>query len=215
MKTLLITLTIILGWSSTLINHFSFDSNPLANDPVPAGCEIAPIQLDRTIEEPRDSGFDKIDQFNLEAKSFRLQALNITDKALKLVVTSCQVTDPEIGEYTHRECYTGLDLKRTEDCRGDLAREGKGVAIANLVTTLREAAQIMATGESLVTMSKDVGTATLDEVKGNRMKLVGATRAVNNMNQTVGDLTKSLTALRAAIKYAEGSKAALESWDLQ
>jgi len=188
---------------------------PIISETVPEGCEVTPLTLNTKIDEPEESGFQSIDKFNLDAKLFRIQALNIADKALKLVVTSCQVKDAEIGEYTHRECFTGLALNRTEDCSGFLKKEGKAVVIQNIVTTLAEAALIVATGQQLIESAKTVGPATLEEVKGNRMKLLSANKAIKNVDQTVKDLTNSLDALKSAIKYAEGSKDALEKWDLQ
>jgi len=184
-------------------------------DPVPAGCEATPLDLNTSIADPKSTGFSKIDEFNMSAKMFRSQTLGIADNALKLTVTSCQVNDPEIGEYTHRECFVGLDLQRTDDCAGAVRREGKGVVLERITKTLIDGTATLALGENLVSQSTQVSKSTMDEVKGNPVKLRNARGAVNSMDETVVEVKKSMEALRAAMKYAEGSKAALEMWDLQ
>jgi hypothetical protein len=185
------------------------------SDPIPSGCEATPLDLSTTIVDPKSTGFDKIDDFNMSAKMFRAQTLGIADNALKLTVTMCQVNDPEIGEYTHRECFTGLDLQRTDDCAGAVRREGKGVVLERIASTLVDGTATLALGENLVSQSAQVSKTTMDEVKGNPVKLRNARGAVGSMDETVVEVKKSMEALRAAMKYAEGSKAALEKWDLQ
>lgn len=185
------------------------------SDPIPAGCEATPLELSTEITDPKSTGFDKIDAFNMSAKLFRAQTLGIADNALKLTVTMCQVNDPEIGEYTNRECFVGLELKHTDDCEGAVRREGKGVVLERIASTLVDGTATLALGENLVSQSADVSKSTMDEVKGNPVKLRNARGAVKSMDETVVEVKKSMEALRAAMKYAEGSKAALEKWDLQ
>jgi len=189
------------------------NNNP--SDPIPAGCEATPLDLSTEITDPKATGFDKIDDFNLSAKLFRSQALGIADNALKLTVTMCQVNDPDIGEYTHRECFTGLDLQRTDDCAGAVRREGKGLVLDRIATSLVDGAATLALGENLISQSAQVSKSTMDEVKGNPVKLRNARGAVSNLDETMVEVKNSVEALRAAMKYAEGSKAALEKWDLQ
>ncbi len=184
-------------------------------DPIPAGCEATPLELKTDISDPKSTGFEKIDDFNMSAKLFRSQTLGIADNALKLTVTMCQVNDPDIGEYTHRECFIGLDLQRTDDCAGAIKREGKGVVLERIASSLVDGAATLVLGENLISQSAQVSKATMDEVKGNPVKMRNARGAVSSLDETVVEVKNSVEALRSAMKYAEGSKAALEKWDLQ
>lgn len=189
--------------------------NGVNTDPIPAGCEATPLTLNTTITETEPSGFNAIDEFNISAKNFRAKALEIADKALKLTVTMCQVNDPEIGEYTHRECFTGLDLARTDDCKGKVMLEGKAAFLLKLGTIIADGTETLALGADLVVQAAGVSKSTIDEVKGNRLKLVSANKAVKNLDETKSEINNSMEALKSAIKYAQGSKAAIESWELQ
>jgi len=197
-----------------LLGTSTKNNNP--SDPIPAGCEATPLDLSTEITDPKATGFDKIDDFNMSAKLFRSQALGIADKALTLTVTLCQVHDPLVGtELTHRECYAGLALERTGNCEGAVRKEGKGAMLERIATSLTDGAVTLALGENLITQSSQVSKATMDEVKGNPVKLRNARGAVNSMEETVTEVKRSVEALRAAMKYAEGSRAAVENWDLQ
>lgn len=200
--------------SIILLGSLEYTNNKQA-DPIPVGCEATPIELKTEIADPKATGFDKIDEFNMSAKLFRSQTLAIADNALKLTVTMCQVNDAEIGEYTHRECFTGLGLTRTDDCKSALIRDGKGVVIERIAKTLVDGAVTIALGVDLVAQAAQVSESTLNEVKGNPMKLKNARGGVKSLNETVTEVNNSLNALRSAMKFAEGSKAAIENWDLQ
>lgn len=186
-----------------------------ANDPIPAGCEATPITLNTEIKDMELSGFDAIDMFNARAKEFRYQTLNIANNGLKLVVTSCQAKDPELGEYTHRECFTTLALSRTDDCRGAVIKEGKGVILERIAKTIVDGAALILAGEALITDGRNVSQTTVNETKANPMKLKNARTAAKNVENTTTEIQNSIVALKAAIEYAKGSKAALELWDLQ
>jgi len=185
------------------------------NDPVPAGCEATPITLNTEIKDMELSGFDAIDVFNARAKDFRAQTLVIANNGLKLIVTSCQAKDPEIGEYTHRECYTTLALSRTDDCRGAVIKEGKAAMLERIVKTIVDGTALILVGESLISDGKSVSERTVNDVKSNPMKLKSARTAAKNVENTTEELKNSILALKAAVEFAKGSKAALELWDLQ
>jgi hypothetical protein len=184
-------------------------------DPIPAGCEATPVTLNTSVQDYKDTGFDKIDIFNVSAKAFRLQTLNIADSALKLTVTMCQVPDPELGEITHRECFTGLDLARSTDCANAIKKEGKAAMLERLTTIIVDGTAAVALGTNLVVQSTEVSKATIEEVKGNKLKLLNANKAVKSLDDTTKDIKGSIEALNSAIKYAQGTKAAIESWELQ
>jgi hypothetical protein len=161
------------------------------------------------------SGFNAIDLFNASAKDFRYQTLNIANNGLKLVVTSCQAKDPELGEYTHRECYTTLALSRTDDCRGAVIKEGKGVILERIAKFIVDGTALISTGEELIVIGRNASQSTINETKANPMKLKNARTAAKNIENTTFEIQNSILALKAAIEFAKGSKAALELWDLQ
>lgn len=183
-----------------------------ALNPVPAGCEATPLELKTEVKEPKQTGFQKIDEFNTNAKLFRIQALSIANTALETTVTMCQVKDPELGEYTHRECYTRLALNRKE-C--DVTKNSKAELIAGYANTLVSGAALVLTAQALIKSAGDVSKSTLDEAMANPMKLKNARSAAKSLEETVSEVKNSMIALQFAMKYAQGSRAALENWDLQ